>query len=84
MERTIISFEPGQLQALRDEAHALGISLAELVRRIVSAHHQLTAGDRPTRETLMGLVALGSGKAHDVSERHDDYLGEALVREHDR
>ncbi len=84
MDRTIVSFKPGQLQALRDEAHALGISVAELVRRIVSAHQRATTGEEPTREALLRLVGLGAGDTHDVAARHDHYLGQALAHEHRR
>ena len=38
--RTMVYLDPGELQALRAEARAAGISLAELVRRVVRQHRQ--------------------------------------------
>ncbi len=83
--RTLIYLEPADLEALRTEARNRGISLAELMRRLVREHvsaRKITR--RPTRETYMKIVGLGSSGRHDVSERHDFYLAEALRRDHSR
>mgnify|MGYP001591532244 CR=1 FL=1 len=85
LTRTMIYLERAQLQALKNEAHALGISLAELVRRIV-ARHQQGSGQvtSPTDEAYMRLVGLGASGRDDVADRHDELLGEALARDHGR
>lgn len=81
--RTMVYLEPGQHRALKAEAKRLGISLAELMRRVVSEHLQGQDVLPPVPKSVyLKIVALGSGGPEDVSERHDYYLGEALRREH--
>lgn len=83
--RTLIYLDPGDLQALRSEAKSRGISLAEMVRRVVREH---LAGRHRWRsaspKTYLKLVALGTSGKQDISERHDAYLADALHREHSR
>ncbi len=83
--RTLIYLDSADLEALRTEARSRGISLAELMRRLVREHvsgHKATK--RPNRETYMKVVGLGSSGRRDISERHDVYLAEALRRDHSR
>lgn len=83
--RTMVYLDPEQLQALRAEARAQGISLAELMRRLVQ--HHLTARREPPPappNVYLNIVALGSSGRQDIAEHHDRYLGEALRREHAR
>lgn len=83
--RTMVYLEPGDHRALKAEAKRLGISLAELMRRVVRDHLQGQATSPPVAKSVyMKIVGLGSAGPDDVSERHDDYLGEALRREHAR
>lgn len=78
-------FDPEQLEALRAEAKAQKISLAELMRRLVKQHLEERQGlPLPPTETYLKIVALGSSGRQDISEHHDTYLGEALHREHAR
>lgn len=79
----MIYFEPNQLRALKARAHQLGISVAELVRRLVG--EQLERGtltEPPAAEVYRRLVGLGASGLEDISERHDAYLGAALLRDH--
>ena len=84
LTRTIISLEPGQLRALRARARAEGISVAELVRRLVA---QGLAAERVTlsvpSSSFERFVGLGSSGRGDVADRHDALLGEALRKDHD-
>lgn len=74
-----------QLQALRAEARVQRIPLAELMRRLVQQHLDGRQGaPPPSPDAYLKIVALGSSGRRDVSERHDQYLGEALHREHAR
>mgnify|MGYP001159153036 FL=1 len=83
--RTMAYFDSEQLEALRAEAKAHGISLAELMRRLVKQHLEERQGlPLPPAETYLKIVALGSSGRQDISEHHDTYLGEALRREHAR
>jgi hypothetical protein len=83
--RTMVYLDPEQLQALRAEARAQGISLAELMRRLVKQHLEERQGPLPAPpKAYLKIVALGSSGRQDISERHDLYLGKALYREHAR
>ena len=80
--RTMAYFDPEQLEALRAEAKAQRISLAELMRRLVTPHLEERQGlPLPPTETYLKIVALGSSGRQDISEHHDTYLGKVLRRE---
>ncbi len=81
--RTMVYLDPGDHQALKAEARRLGISLAELMRRVVREHLQRQDTLPPVPKSVyLKIVAMGASGRDDVSERHDAYLGEALRREH--
>lgn len=83
--RTMVYLERDQLRALKTEARDGGISLAELIRRIVRGHLGRRKGPAPPpREAFLGIVALGRSGCSDVSERHNAYLGGILRDEHSR
>lgn len=83
--RTIVSIESSQLRALRARARAAGVSLAELVRRLVAEHLAEPRRVPPVPPAAYArLVALGSSGRADVSESHDARLADALTREHAR
>lgn len=83
--KTMIYLEPEQLQSLRNEARSRRISLAELFRRLVQDH---LSRERPLnevpREAYKKIIGLGSSGKQDIAEKHDEYLGKALRREHTR
>jgi hypothetical protein len=63
------------------------MSLAALLREIV--HEYLAKLPRPTarrvsKRLYMSVVGLGSSGAHDVSERHDEYVGRAVYEHYQR
>lgn len=78
--RTQIYLEPEQHLFLKEEAKRQGISIAELLRRILDSYVQQT---RP-KEDFAKIVALGRSGLSDVSEKHDKYLAKALSDEHVR
>ncbi len=81
----MIYLDPEQHRALRKEAASQGISMAELLRRVVRRHldgRGMSVTVPP--DAYLKIVALGSSDHTDVSERHDSYLAEALTREHSR
>ncbi|HET7264068.1 MAG TPA: CopG family transcriptional regulator [bacterium] len=83
--RTLIYLDPADLEVLRSEARSQGISLAELMRRLVREHvKDSSPGEKPGTDAFMKLVGLGSSDRADISERHDAYIAEALKREHSR
>ncbi len=83
--KTMIYLEREQHRALKARAHAEGISLAELVRRLAEAH-LAESQPRPavTREAYQALVALGASGAKDVADQHDVHLARALRKKHAR
>jgi hypothetical protein len=83
--RTMVYLDPRELQALRAEAKATGISLAELVRRLVRRHlHARETSDPIPKSAYLKIVALGSSGRKDIARRHDVYIAEALRRQHAR
>ena len=79
--RTQVYLDPDQRRRLQDEAHRKGLSMAELLRRIINEH--LRSERRPVnREAYLSIVGMGQDPRPDVSEHHDRYLGEALANEH--
>ena len=83
--RTMVYLDTQELRALRAEAKAKGITLAEVLRRLVKEHLEQHQGAPPAPpKAYLRIVALGSSGQDDISEHHDRYLGEALRREHAR
>ena len=83
--RTMVYLEAEQLQSLQLEARNQRISLAELMRRLVKNHLTQDKGvPAASKEVYLKIVGLGSSGKKDISEKHDQYLGEALRREHTR
>jgi len=74
--------EEDQMNWLRAEASARGISISQLIREGIAsfrAHEERFPEEKKKR----ALAAVGrfSSSLPDVSERHDDYLAEALVKD---
>jgi hypothetical protein len=79
----MVYLEVTQLRALKTEAKARGISLAELFRQLVQGHLERRQEKSPVSpEAFRRIVGLGSSGHKDISEQHDRYLAEALRREH--
>lgn len=79
LKRTQIYLEPEQHQALKREAAEKGISLAELLRRIVEDHLR----EKRPRKDFFEIVGLGRSGLRDVAAEHDRYLAEALSKDED-
>lgn len=78
--RTQVYLAPEHHFFLKEEAKKQGISIAELLRRILDDYVQQA---RPQGD-FMKIVALGRSGHSDVSKEHDKYLAEALSAEHVR
>ncbi len=66
------------MEALRDRAAREGVSVAELVRRAVDAwqrREHAPSAEELKRRALAVAGKFSSGRK-DVSERHDEHLGE--------
>ena len=74
MTRTQLSFEREMLQRARDRADALGISLAEYVRRLVARD----LGERPGFVGPEAVFGLGSSGGSDVARDEDRMIAEAF------
>lgn len=81
--RTIISLEQWQLRALKVRAQAQGVSVAELVRGLVT---ECLKDERPPSSVPLSryerIVALGSSGLPDVADRHDAFLADTLRKDH--
>lgn len=75
MKRTTIML-PEELDArVRTEARRRGTSIAEVAREAI----EQAVPPLATRGSL-GFFAVGEGKPSDVSERVDEFVGEAIAR----
>lgn len=82
--RTIISLERSQLRALKARARAKGVSVAEIMRGLVTDSLEAERPRTPVpMSTFERMVALGSSGRDDVSDRHDALLADALRKDHD-
>jgi len=82
MVRTQIQMQEDQLNWLRVEASARGVSVSQLIREGIAlfrAREERFSEEKKKR----ALAAVGrlSSNLSDVSERHDDYLAEAFAKE---
>lgn len=81
--KSMLYLEPEELQALKTEAKAKGMSVNEMVRRLIRDYLERRQILPPVpREAYLKIVALGSSGVKDISENHDKYLADALRREH--
>ncbi len=78
MERTQISLTADQARELRRLARRRNTSMASLIREAVERTYGLnTTLDARWERALASVGGFRSGRA-DISERHDDYLVDAL------
>ena len=82
MIRTQIQMEEDQIDWLRTEARARGVSVSQQIREGV-ALFRAREERFPEEKKKRALAAIGrfSSNLSDVSERHDDYLAEAFRKE---
>ena len=81
VKRAQLYLDPAEHEALKRKATEEGVSMSELLRRIVKACLGLGKPRGSPEEGLMRLVGIGESGLSDVSERHDEYLARALRRE---
>lgn len=79
MVRTQIYLSPAQHRALKREAKAAGVSMTELVRRILTERVEGRQSVRiHDKEAIMRFVGLGDSGPGQASEDHDNTLDEAF------
>ncbi|HEX5136911.1 MAG TPA: CopG family transcriptional regulator [Planctomycetota bacterium] len=80
MTRTQVYLTPQQHRALKREAEREGVSMTEVLRRILDQHllGRRTAGRAPKKDLILSFVCLGESGRTDVSANHDRALDEAL------
>jgi len=77
MRRTQVQPEDDLYELVRQEAFQQGVSISELVRRILKRH--LCGGGAAETGRTLGFVGMASsrqGRLEPVSERHDEALWE--------
>lgn len=68
---------PDEVDArLRREARRLGVSVAEVARQAIERHVPAESAGP------LSFFAVGDGEPDDVSERVDEFVGEAVNRRH--
>jgi hypothetical protein len=75
--RTQITLTPDQHRSARARSAALGISLAEYIRRLVDAD----LGGRTTKAHVSDVFDLGDSGGSEVAVDKDRLLAEALIAE---
>jgi hypothetical protein len=79
MVRTQIYLFPAQHRALKRAAKSAGISMTELVRRIVAERIEGQPHVRARdKEAIVRFIGLGDGGTSSASEDHDNALDEAF------
>ena len=79
MVRTQMYLTPTQHRALKREAAREGVSMTEMLRRIVNAFLKGRRGVTGfPKEAVMSFIGLGSSGRSDTAERHDTALDEAF------
>ncbi len=82
MIRAQIQFDEKQYERIREIAHRNRVSIAEVVRRLVS--EGLTGegfeSESNAAAELLKLAGIGSSGIEDLARRHDDYLAEDFDR----
>ena len=84
VKRTQVYLDPAEHKALKQKATEEGVSMSELLRRIVRKQLGLGKPRGSPADRLMRLVGIGESGLCDVAERHDEYLATALRREAQR
>jgi hypothetical protein len=77
MIRTQVQLAPAQAEALKREAAARGVSMAELVREAVD-RYLAGGGIEPRRQRAIEAVGGFRSGRGDVSADHDRHLAEAF------
>lgn len=82
MIRTQIQMEEDQINWLKAEASARGVSVSQLIREGI-ALFRAREERFPEEKKKRALAAVGrfSSNLSDVSKRHDDYLAEVFSKE---
>ena len=79
MVRTQVYLTAAQHRALKKEAAAQGISMTELLRRILDAHLRGHRGlESFSKEAVLSFIGLGASGRTDTSGNHDAALDEAF------
>ncbi len=81
MHRTLIQLDESLYEQLKELAHARRISLAAVVRELLS---KALGREAPKKKKMLisqfKFIGSGRSKEHDVSERHDEYLAEDILK----
>lgn len=80
MVRTQIQLTEEQAKALKRLAHSQHVSMAELIRGAVNdlIRKDVASNFEEKRERALSIAGRFSSGKHDISEKHDRYLVEAI------
>ncbi|CAN5222672.1 hypothetical protein BH20ACT5_BH20ACT5_21360 [soil metagenome] len=75
MVRMQVTLASDEHRLVRARAKALGLSVAEYIRRVIAAD---LAGGKPEPTDVAGLTALGDSGGSDIASRKREYVETAL------
>lgn len=78
MVRMQVTLEEDVHRRVHERAGASGTSVAEYIRRLISAD---LAGREPRATDISGLIALGNSGGSDIARHKRDYLADAVEHE---
>ena len=78
--RTQVYLLPQQHKRLKEAARRQKMTMTALLRQIVDEYLEQMQ-EMPSERDYLAIVGLGASGQADISERHDDYLVEALADE---
>jgi hypothetical protein len=78
--RIQIYLDPEVHRHLKEQAREEGISLSELIQRVAKDYLRKEAAPKD----YLAIVGLGQSGKTDISEKHDDYLAQAVSDENIR
>jgi len=82
MHRTLIQLDESLYEQLKELAHARRVSLAGVIRELLGKALGQVKPKKKKKMLISQFKFIGSGrsKEHNISEKHDDYLAEDILK----
>lgn len=81
--KTEIKLDSSRYEILSGELTKLHLTLEELINKLINQYvSEIALTKKQPASDFMSIVDLGESGLNDVSENHDQYLGEIIANEH--